>query len=49
MVNNEHSDQIFFGIMLDNSEIDENKIIDEVERLLRKQFNPNSLSPRVTK
>jgi len=35
--------------MFDRSDITEERIIDEIERLLRKQYNPEALHPRVQK
>jgi hypothetical protein len=44
-MNKEFSHLMFVGIMLNNSPVTEDKIVDEVERLLKKQFIPSSLHP----
>lgn len=36
---------MFMGVMLNNSPVTEDTIINEVERLLKKQFIPSSLHP----
>lgn len=44
--NAEHGDQMYVGVMLENRMATEEMILSEIERLLKKEFEPHTLQPK---